>query len=159
MVPPLRRAAPLRQVALMHIFWPMQPRAVLLVNDDPDFLEALSGLLEGEGYPVISAQDTGEALERLQYVQPVLIVSDFRAPTSEAPPFLSLLRERGLYDEVPRLILSSESPELVWERMKEASIDAPYLHQLTDLPVLLRAVHDAFEAAANDNESPRGLDA
>jgi CheY-like chemotaxis protein len=137
----------------------MQPRAVLLVNDDPDFLEALSGLLEGEGYPVITATGTSEALERLQYVQPVLILSDHRSPAAEAPPFLSVLHERGLYENVPRLILSAEAPDVVTARLRETAIDAPYLHRLADLPLLLRAVHDAFEVAANDTQSPRRLDA
>jgi CheY-like chemotaxis protein len=143
----------------MRIVFPMQPRAVLLVNDDPDFLEALSGLLEGEGFPVITATETAEALERLQYVQPVLIISDFRPHRSESPSFLSVLNERGLYTDVPRLILSAEAEEVVTERMRAAAVDAPYLRHLTDLPLLLRAVHDAFENVSNDPHASRPLDA
>ena len=126
----------------------MQPKAVLLINDEPDFLEAVSAVLAAEGYPVVTAANAVEALEHLQDMQPVLIVAEFRLPDADGFQFLVQLRERGLYEDVPKLILSTEEPAVIEASRRDAAVDAPYLHKLSELPVLLRTVRDAFEVAS-----------
>jgi Lrp/AsnC family transcriptional regulator for asnA, asnC and gidA len=52
------------------------PRRVLVVDDDPDFVEFARMILESEGYEVGSASDGSEALAAMQKDLPALVVLD-----------------------------------------------------------------------------------
>jgi len=49
---------------------------ILIVDDDPDFVEATRIVLESDGYEVISASDGNEGLKRAREEQPDLIILD-----------------------------------------------------------------------------------
>lgn len=49
---------------------------ILIVDDDPDFVEATRMVLESAGYKVISAADGDEGLRRAREEQPDLVVLD-----------------------------------------------------------------------------------
>jgi CheY-like chemotaxis protein len=49
---------------------------VLVVDDDPDFVEATRLVLESAGYQVISAADGDEGLARARQEQPDLVILD-----------------------------------------------------------------------------------
>jgi two-component system, OmpR family, response regulator len=121
----------------------MQDRAVLLVNDDPDFREAIRLMLEAEGLHVVTASNPADAMERAKTIQPVLIMTAFQMPAGDGVTFLSTLRERGLYEDVPKVIFSSEDPAVVKARMHEAAVDAPLLYKLSDIGLLLKTVREA----------------
>ena len=122
----------------------MQKRAVLLVDDDAAFVADLSESLRGQGCQVVTASDGAEGFERLKDVQPVLIVTGFA--DGEGVTFLTTLRERGLYEDVPKVIISSEDPKLVQARLQEAAVNAPSLRKDVDRGVLLRTVREAWAA-------------
>ncbi len=52
------------------------PRTIVLVDDDPDFLELNRRLLEARGYRVLCFSDSRGALERLQAEPPAAVVAD-----------------------------------------------------------------------------------
>jgi CheY-like chemotaxis protein len=56
-------------------------RTILIVEDDPDAVEANRILLEGEGYHTISATDPCSALERMRSERPDLILLDVMMPS------------------------------------------------------------------------------
>jgi CheY-like chemotaxis protein len=49
---------------------------ILVVDDDPDFVEATRIVLENEGYEVISAADGDESLQVVRAEKPDLIILD-----------------------------------------------------------------------------------
>ncbi len=49
---------------------------ILVVDDDPDFLEATRMVLEPAGHEVITATDGDEGLERSQQEEPDLVILD-----------------------------------------------------------------------------------
>ncbi len=49
---------------------------ILVVDDDPDFVEATRLVLESAGYQVISAADGDEALLKVRTEQPDLVILD-----------------------------------------------------------------------------------
>jgi DNA-binding NtrC family response regulator len=53
---------------------------ILVVDDDSDACEAISGLLDQSGYAVDAAGDPAHALARLDQVRPDLVVSDLQMP-------------------------------------------------------------------------------
>ena len=79
-------------------------KKVLLVDDDPDILEALELALEGS-YEVIPARHGAEALEILKRTRVDGIVLDLMMPVMNGGDFLRALRERG--DQTPVLVVSA----------------------------------------------------
>ena len=49
---------------------------ILVVDDDPDFVEATRMVLESAGYEVISAADGDEGLRKVREEQPDLVILD-----------------------------------------------------------------------------------
>jgi two-component system, chemotaxis family, chemotaxis protein CheY len=62
-------------------------RRVLVVDDDPDILEALSEILEAEGYDVQRARNGREALQRLEHGLPDLVLLDLMMPVMDGWEF------------------------------------------------------------------------
>ncbi len=80
---------------------------LLLVDDEPNILNALKRLLRREGYRILSAAGGAEALEVLAANPVQVIVSDHRMPGMSGVEFLS--RARDLYPHTRRIILSGYS--------------------------------------------------
>ncbi len=55
---------------------PSSPRRILVVDDDPDFVEFARTILESEGYEVGSASNGNEALTAMREKLPALVVLD-----------------------------------------------------------------------------------
>lgn len=53
---------------------------ILVVDDDHDACEAISGFLDQSGYAVEAAPDPAHALARLDQLRPDLVVSDLQMP-------------------------------------------------------------------------------
>jgi CheY-like chemotaxis protein len=49
---------------------------ILIVDDDPDFVEATRMVLESEGYDVVSAADSDEGLRKAKEESPDLVILD-----------------------------------------------------------------------------------
>ncbi|HLT29430.1 MAG TPA: response regulator [Myxococcaceae bacterium] len=82
---------------------------ILVVDDDPDILDALSEILEGEGYRVRRARNGREAFERLGPVPPQLILLDLMMPVMDGWEFATRLREDPMpSSEVPIIVLSAD---------------------------------------------------
>ena len=62
-------------------------RRVLVVDDDPDILDALSEILEVEGYHVQRARNGREALQRLELGLPDLVLLDLMMPVMDGWEF------------------------------------------------------------------------
>ena len=78
---------------------------VLVVDDDPDILDALSEILEVEGYEVQRARNGREALQRLEHTPPDLVLLDLMMPVMDGWEFA-----RSLDPEVrpPIIVLSAD---------------------------------------------------
>jgi CheY-like chemotaxis protein len=84
----------------------MSAPLVLVVDDDPDILEAVSDILEGEGYRVARARHGVEALDRVEAERPDLVLLDLVMPVMDGAGFVRALRERG--DDIPTVVISAE---------------------------------------------------
>ena len=70
---------------------PHLPRTILVIDDEPSVIRALSGLLRRDGYVVGTASNGRHALAQLQ-VQPYdVILCDLRMPELDGPAFYDLL--------------------------------------------------------------------
>jgi two-component system, chemotaxis family, chemotaxis protein CheY len=81
---------------------------VLVVDDDPDILEALSEILEAEGFEVRRAKNGLEALDRLGPLAPDLVLLDLMMPVMDGWEFAQKMRQAGDYAKVPIIVLSAD---------------------------------------------------
>ena len=86
---------------------------ILIVDDDPDMREALTIILESQGYEIVSAQDGIEALASLKAERPDLMILDLLMPKMDGFAVLKELHDGRWAEsrEVPILILSSVREE------------------------------------------------
>ncbi len=82
-----------------------QQRTILLVDDEPGVVDALTRLLRHDGYRVLSAASGEEALELLALNEAQVVLSDQRMPGMNGTEFLT--RVRDLYPDTIRIVLSA----------------------------------------------------
>ena len=80
-------------------------RRVLVVDDDPDILDALSEILEVEGYDVQRARNGREALQRLEQEMPDLVLLDLMMPVMDGWEFARSLSPGA---RPPIIVLSAD---------------------------------------------------
>jgi CheY-like chemotaxis protein len=119
---------------------------VLIVNDDPDFLEALSQVLEVENHEVVSATSCGEALRLAVTSHPQAIVSDFKMRGDDGVAFFEELRDRRLCSDVPKFLLSGSNEVVVRNRLQAAGLDVPLVSKSENIDVLLQALRESLRA-------------
>ena len=82
--------------------------AILIVEDDADVEEAMREILEGEGYPILSAANGEEALRILaEKPRPRLILLDLMMPVMNGWELLRALRESAKLARIPVVVVSA----------------------------------------------------
>jgi CheY-like chemotaxis protein len=94
---------------------------ILVVEDDPDILEAICEILLEEGYRVARARDGLSALDRVRAERPALVLLDLMMPVMDGPAFARALRSRGTDGDVPLVVITADNKP---ERAVEAGADA-----------------------------------
>ena len=82
---------------------------ILVVDDDPDILEATGMILAAKGYNVVAAHDGIEALNKLKEEKPDLMILDLLMPRLDGFGVCKELKDPrwAKYANVPIIILSS----------------------------------------------------
>lgn len=86
---------------------------ILLVDDDPDILDAVSIILETQGYQIVTARDGIEALATLKAEKPDLMILDLLMPKMDGFAVCKELKDPrwAKYADIPILILTSVREE------------------------------------------------
>ncbi|OGO24469.1 MAG: hypothetical protein A2144_01765 [Chloroflexi bacterium RBG_16_50_9] len=89
------------------------PGKILIVDDDPDILDAVTMILESQGYNVVSAHDGIEGLATLKAEHPDLMILDLMMPKMDGFAVCKELQDPrwSKYKDVPILILTSVREE------------------------------------------------
>jgi DNA-binding NtrC family response regulator len=82
----------------------LEPIRILVVDDDPEQLDAVAGMVASKGYVPVTAQHGEEALEKLGAVSFNAIVTDLFMPVLDGAQLLRTLLERG--DLTPAIVLT-----------------------------------------------------
>jgi CheY-like chemotaxis protein len=81
---------------------------VLVVDDDPDFREILTKLLEHEGYEVrTSASGVGAIRHLASKNPPCVVVLDLRMPRMDGWALLRVMNALGLSGSIPVVVVSA----------------------------------------------------
>ena len=127
-----------------------QKAKILLVDDDPDILDAMSAVLTMHEYTVVTARDGQEGLAKLRSEKPDLMILDLMMPRMDGFAVCEeLLDPRwAKYSNIPIIILTSVREDAGRRRYElgtglqlrvsdyiEKPIDPPYFaDQSGDLP-------------------------
>jgi CheY-like chemotaxis protein len=97
-------------------------RAVLVVEDEPDALEAMVELLRGEGFTAIGAVNGRDALSLLTAgLKPALALVDLRMPVMSGWELCDALSGDERLRDIPvTIVTASESPFPLPDRWKDA---------------------------------------
>ncbi len=114
----------------------MKGTLILVVDDDPDILEAVCDILESEGYRVARARNGIEALERIEAERPDLILLDLMMPVMDGAAFSRALRARYPGAGIPVVVITADSNP---DRAGEVGADG-FLAKPFDIESLLAEV-------------------
>jgi len=86
---------------------------ILVIDDDPDILNALTMILESTGYQVVTARDGVEGLANLKAEKPDLMILDLLMPKMDGFSVCKELQDPrwSRYRDIPILILTSVREE------------------------------------------------
>ena len=86
---------------------------ILVIDDDPDILDAVSMILESQGFEVVTARDGIEGLASLKASNPDLTILDLMMPNLDGFGFCKKLQDPrwSKYRSIPILILTSVREE------------------------------------------------
>jgi len=84
-----------------------EKKKILLVDDDPDFVEAVKVIVESGGYDVRVAYDGQEGLEAVAEEKPDLIVLDVMMPVMNGHEACAALKSDPETAEIPIILLTA----------------------------------------------------
>ena len=87
----------------------MAQERILLIDDDPSFLEITGAILRRFGYEVLSANNTADGLQYIETEKPDLLILDImRATVDEGLQFAVKLRQKKDLQRMPIIIVSAQ---------------------------------------------------
>jgi signal transduction histidine kinase/ActR/RegA family two-component response regulator len=123
-----------------------QPKAtrarVLLVDDDPEILEATGQILREWGYAVDEARDGATALSLVRGSRPDLMLVDLMMPVMDGWTLIGRMREEKVAENVPLVVFSADrdAREKAKKLAADAALRKPFeLEELQD--VVERLLH------------------
>ncbi len=83
------------------------PKYVLVVDDDPDLVEAVSMNLEAKGFEVGKAYDGQEATESLGRRKPDLVILDVMMPRKNGYELCAEIKGDSALQDIPVILLTA----------------------------------------------------
>ncbi|MFQ5904534.1 MAG: response regulator [Candidatus Binatia bacterium] len=96
------------------------PNKVLVVDDEPDFCEAIGDFLGAKGYRVLEAHDGDRALEIYRQERPDVVLLDVRMPGKDG---IETLQELRALDPGLRVIMITAVEEEALDGQAAAAVD------------------------------------
>jgi two-component system alkaline phosphatase synthesis response regulator PhoP len=82
-------------------------KKILVVDDEPDLVEAVAIILESKGYTVVKAYGGVEGLKKARAENPDLIVLDVMMPDKDGYAVCKELKADANYRSIPILLLTA----------------------------------------------------
>jgi DNA-binding response OmpR family regulator len=120
---------------------------ILLVDDDPNLVRALSLRLRANNYAVVSAGDGYAAVSAVQKEHPDLIILDLGLPVGDGFVVLERLHKLGLLSSVPVVVLSARDARTYKDRALTAGATA-FFQKPAENNELLGAIWGALNSGS-----------
>ena len=122
---------------------------ILIIDDEPDFVEAFRRTLEAKAYQVITASSTALAQEMMS-LEPSLVVLGTLAPAGQAFSMYQWLGQHPRYRDIPLLVIDAryeERPIKGWRRFEGVQVDGDeYLSKPIEPASLVPRIQSLLEA-------------
>ena len=119
---------------------------VLIVDDDPPIRNLLRQIFKRIGFEAREARDGVEAISQVEEAIPRLIMLDLMMPRMNGWQVLSTLRDKGLLQKVPVVVLTAVGAQRT-EALKEYGVRAilskPF--EIHDLITTVKSILDVEE--------------
>jgi CheY-like chemotaxis protein len=96
----------------------VQPKRVVVVEDDPDIAMLIASILEDAGYRSFVVQDGRRALQVVRELKPVVITLDLEMPGMDGRTVLRRLSADTLIEPVPVVVVSASIQLLTREELR-----------------------------------------
>ena len=124
---------------------PHRPGTILVIDDEPSVVRALTDLLRRDGYRVATASNGRHALAQLQEQHYDVILCDLRMPELDGPAFYAILaREYPALRQ--RVIFLTGDTGGEASRTFLTQSGRPWLRKPSPIAALRRAIQDVLQA-------------
>ena len=117
---------------------------ILLIDDDPDFVEATKLVLESKPYEVITAANGNEGLSKAKKERPKLIILDIIMPVKDGFNAAEEFKKDPELKKIPIIMLTSFSQKMdatTYSKSQALTLDAEdYIDKPVDPEELLKRV-------------------
>ena len=128
-----------------------KPGKVLVIDDDPDFLQVTQLALERDGHEVVAAADGAEGLHKAETERPEVVILDLLMAPQDGFAICESLRKTEEARRPAILVISAIGEKL---HKSFSSLDVGtrldvdgYLDKPVDLHVLVRTVNELLQVA------------
>ena len=126
--------------------WETMDRRVLLIEDEPNIIEAIRFLLTREGWQVETHSDGGDAVEVVRSTRPDLVVLDMMLPGKSGMEILRDLRDLPDFADLPVLMLTARGQSRDRDLAEKAGVSRFMTKPFSNAEVLT-AVRDLLAQA------------
>ncbi|MDB4116923.1 response regulator [Amylibacter sp.] len=98
-------------------------KTITIIEDEPFIIEALSFILEKEGFMVKSISDGAKAIEFVKHTNPDLVILDIMLPNVSGMKILEDIRSTKLIAELPVLMLTAKGQKKDRRAAEDAGVN------------------------------------
>jgi DNA-binding NtrC family response regulator len=119
---------------------------LLIIDDDPDILRALSEFMQMQGHSVVEAPDLRSAYQALENALPDLVITDYQLPDGDALEFLAAVKSMNA--PIPCIVLTGHGTiDLAVRAIKDGADQ--FLTKPVELAVLGSYVRSSLQNQQN----------
>lgn len=126
---------------------------IVIIDDDPSFLEITGAILKRFGYEVLTAANTASGLQLIEAEKPDLLILDIMMATvDEGLNFAVQLRKNEEFRQLPIIIVSAQpETEKGYERSLDEDLDWIAADIFMEKPVDPQALHHNIQLLLQKN--------
>ena len=128
------------------------PHKILIVDDDPDFLQIVEFQLKKRGYQIVTASNGEEGLEKAYSENPELIMLDIKMPKMDGYTLVRRLKKDDRTKDTPLIVLTSYEPMKDMFQM-EGVYD--YFVKSAEMEKLFASIAKRFSASGTDAQNSK----
>ena len=121
-------------------------RLVLVVDDDPDLVEAVSMKLESEDFQIVKAFDGIQAWEKIKEEKPALVILDVMMPKKDGYQVCEEIKQDPQYKDITVVLLTAVGSAVTstnyTHRGGRTTLADEYIPKPIDLDKLVEVVKD-----------------
>jgi CheY-like chemotaxis protein len=118
---------------------------LLVVDDDPQVVDLVCQLLEGEPYEIIAAADGQKALEVIAHRRPEVILLDLLMPRMDGFALIEQLQQDAQLQQIPVIVLTAKTLTTAEQALLEQSVSTVIQKRGLDRETLIRELRGLLQ--------------